>query len=216
MYRPFGKSELQTRYEESLNKHPPTQVRAPKRQSPPLNGRLAAVAFLIGQSENGEMHFLITRRAAHLEHHPAQVALPGGMLEDFDDGDLRKTLRREVFEEVGLPEEKVEWVESPWDSMISIQGTEVFPFVGFLKVPMNECELKIDQKEVESAEWLPMRHLFDEQLWTRKEFDTFSSRGPVESPVWTGWKYDLWGLTAALLSIFINRVSGRAPFQSLI
>lgn len=39
---------------------------------------------------------LFVQRAAHLRHHPGQIALPGGGLDPEDEGDLERAALREL------------------------------------------------------------------------------------------------------------------------
>ncbi|SQK75154.1 NUDIX hydrolase [Tatumella ptyseos] len=63
-------------------------------------GREAAV--LVPVITYPEPHLLLTKRAAHLRHHPGQVAFPGGK-RDPADRSLMQTALRETCEELGVP-----------------------------------------------------------------------------------------------------------------
>lgn len=50
----------------------------------------------------GQLHVLLSTRAASLRSYAGDVALPGGRLDDTDES-LEACARREAFEEVGIP-----------------------------------------------------------------------------------------------------------------
>src|SRR6185295_5478391 len=69
-------------------------------------GRPAAVAALL-VDRGGEPHVPMIVRGADAPAHPGQVALPGGRVEPFD-GDAIGAARREAFEELGVPGDRIE------------------------------------------------------------------------------------------------------------
>jgi len=141
------------------------------------------------------------------------VALPGGLKEETDGNDLLVTLKREVFEEIGIAPAAIDWCTDSWDSMMSLHKIEVHPFLGFLKNSLeSHASLQLNPGEVQEAEWIPLRQLFDESLWEFRSYpDAFTSHG-FRMPVWKGWRWETWGLTAAVLNIFVSRISGRSPY----
>jgi len=64
----------------------------------------AAVAIVIAPHQ-GKAHFLLTRRAAKLNSHGGQWALPGGRLDDGET--IEEAGLRELHEEVGITEKAV-------------------------------------------------------------------------------------------------------------
>ena len=80
----------------------PPRVRAAKR----WEGRPAAVAVLL-VDRAGEPHVPMIVRGSEAPAHPGQIALPGGRVE-ASDADVASAARREAFEELGVPIDRIE------------------------------------------------------------------------------------------------------------
>jgi 8-oxo-dGTP pyrophosphatase MutT (NUDIX family) len=153
----------------------------------------------------GDLDFLLTYRSEELKHHPSEVCLPGGRVEDEAGESHATALDRELFEEVGIPMGLVEWEPRAWDSLVSLHGFQVFPYLGFLERQKCPSEFRLQEDEVCDAAWLSLERLFDKANWS---VETRS----VKMPVWKGWKHKTWGLTAAFLALFERRISGCTPY----
>jgi hypothetical protein len=68
--------------------------------------RPAAVLIGLWESQRGA-RLILTKRASHLQHHPGQIAFPGGKV-DQQDADPEATALREAQEEIGLPSDLVQ------------------------------------------------------------------------------------------------------------
>lgn len=135
------------------------------------------------------------------------------MHEEHSDASLIETLGREISEEVGIAAQDVEWMKNPWDEVVSKHGVLVFPFLGFQKKPLLNCShVSIDPNEVEFAEWLRFRQLFDMSLWSQRSYQLASGLPSFQMPIWTGWREETWGLTAVILRLFVSRISGDRPY----
>ncbi len=69
----------------------------------PIGGdglRRAAVACVLAPRRDGELSFLLTRRASTLRRHRGQFALPGGRIDPGESADL--AARRELHEELAV------------------------------------------------------------------------------------------------------------------
>lgn len=70
----------------------------------PAERLLKPAAVLIPITSDGQL--ILTKRAAHLNHHPGQIAFPGGR-QDSIDADLNQTALREAHEEIALKPDTV-------------------------------------------------------------------------------------------------------------
>ncbi|MEM9845200.1 MAG: CoA pyrophosphatase [Pseudomonadota bacterium] len=159
----------------------------------PLNRKLrpAAVLALIDLSGFDPCLWL-TKRSSALQHHPGQVAFPGGK-KDETDVDLASTALREAREEIGLPSEDVELI-GRLASHETVTGFLVTPVLGVIRAPFTP---KPEIGEVEEAFAVPLQHVLD------------TSRFSVQSRRWRGQRrhyytipygpYYIWGATARIL-----------------
>jgi len=68
---------------------------------------------------------------ANLRMHGGEVSFPGGKL-DEDDLSLEDTVKRETFEEIGLPSSHLRMLGTFGPIEQSLAGSTVYPFVGYL------------------------------------------------------------------------------------
>jgi 8-oxo-dGTP pyrophosphatase MutT (NUDIX family) len=115
-------------------------------------------------------------------------------------------LSREVQEEVGLSPGAVLWETQPWDSAVSLHGSLVFPFVGFLQ----QDEVPSCSVEVDDWAWCSWESLLNKSLWEFQEFER-ANGSKLLMPAWKGWAYPTWGLTAFFLRSFLYRTT-QDPF----
>ncbi|KAF8491041.1 NUDIX hydrolase domain-like protein, partial [Russula emetica] len=77
-----------------------------KRPAPPYpraHSAAVLVALFVGRA--GNLYVLLSQRAMTLSSYAGDTALPGGRIDD-DGKTIEDTARREVFEEIGLPQDK--------------------------------------------------------------------------------------------------------------
>jgi 8-oxo-dGTP pyrophosphatase MutT (NUDIX family) len=151
----------------------------------------AAVLVLFVNDDNG-CSLLLTKRTEHLPNHAGQISFPGGKVEKADVS-REMTALRETFEEVGIPQNKVEVLGRLPDYDIP-SGYRVAPIIGWMERPITYCP---DEREVESIIELPVEVLLD-----LENFD----RGSIEREGGTRYFYKLnyqdnniWGATAGML-----------------
>ncbi len=99
---------------------------------------------------------LLTKRSAHLKHHPSQTSFPGGAMHD-DDVNHKACALREVHEEIGLNQDQIEIIGclGQWPSY---SGYNVTPFIGLIHPPIN---LKPCEHEVEDIFEIPLEVAFN-------------------------------------------------------
>ena len=153
--------------------------------------RPAAVLLPLVETPRG-VGMILTKRAAALEHHPGQIAFPGGKI-DATDADAIAAALREAEEEIGLPRGNVE-VLGVLPHHRTITGFSITPVLGRVT---GEFEPIAEAGEVDEVFTVPCRFLM--------QTDNFS----VQSRLWQGKRryyytipwgpYYIWGATARIL-----------------
>ena len=159
---------------------------------------LRPAAILVAVDLSGPVaSLLLTKRSAHLRHHPGQVACPGGRLEPGEDA-VAAALR-EAGEEVGLPSGAAEVLGS-FGPHETVTGFSVTAVVAALRAPVAWVA---EAREVEEVFTIPLAHAADLRNYR------------VEGRVWGGrmrryWvlphgpRY-VWGATARMLRVLAER-----------
>lgn len=158
----------------------------------------AAVMVPILDHADG-LQVILTRRAAHLKHHPGQIAFPGGKV-DASDRSLEHAAYREADEEIGLQSHQAETLgKLPLHRTVT--GFEVQPIVTLVSADFSPTS---DPGEVEEVFHIPLAHL------------TNPANYFIEGRVWMGkprryyvvpyGPYYIWGATARMLRMFADRL----------
>ncbi|MEZ5753350.1 MAG: CoA pyrophosphatase [Paracoccaceae bacterium] len=162
--------------------------------------RPAAVLLAVWPRPDGA-RLILTKRASHLKHHPGQIALPGGKVDETDDGVIATALR-ESHEEVGLPPELVD-IAGTLPPHETVTGFTVTPVLGFVR---GDFTPRPEAGEVEEVFTVPLSHLLlpdrfgiERRRW-RNEWRRYYAipYGP----------YYIWGATARILRGLADRVQG--------
>ena len=160
--------------------------------------RPAGVLVPIEVTEAGARLWL-TKRSSALQHHPGQVAFPGGKQEE-GDADIVAAALREAHEEIGLSPDKVEVLGTlpPHETVTSFYVT---PVIGVISGPFEPVP---EAGEVEEVFSVPLEHVLD------------LGRFRVESRRWRGTRrhyfavpygpYYIWGATARMLRAMAEAV----------
>ena len=155
----------------------------------PLGLVLKPAAVLVAISDAG---LILTKRASHLKHHPGQIALPGGKVEDTD-ADTRAAALREATEEIGLPAEMVQ-VIGTLPSHETVTAYQITPILGIVRDVFHP---RPDPNEVAEVFTVPLSHVLDPAQYR------------IEQRMWRGQMrrfyvvpygpYYIWGATARIL-----------------
>ncbi|KAI0784450.1 NUDIX hydrolase domain-like protein [Abortiporus biennis] len=152
-------SDQSRRCIERLQKHQAETVDLSDRP----NSKLAAVLVLLYE-KSGELRVLLTTRSKSLRSHPGQTALPGGKVDDTDEG-VVETAYREAFEEVGLPLQSPQMhticVLRPFISSAKLLVTPVVSLLTNLSLLDN---LKRSESEVDRIFDHPLEAILDPSI----------------------------------------------------
>lgn len=142
---------------------------------------------------------VLTKRASGLRHHPGQIALPGGKV-DQGDADETAAALREAREEIGLDPAQVE-VLGTLPPHRTVTGFAMTPVLALIR---GDFTPRPEPGEVEEAFTVPFAHVADpahyrleRRLW----------RGDWRSYHVAPWgPYYIWGATARVLLSLARRL----------
>jgi len=154
-------------------------------------------AVLVALTDEEQPRVILGRRAAHLQHHPGEVAFPGGKREP-EDASPWVTARREAHEEVGITQAHVHPL-GELSPLMTRTGFEVHPCVAM--VPASP-QLIVDTGEFDSVFLLPLQTFADTAVF---RLETMSD-GHVQRKVahYTLDEDMIWGVTATVLALLAN------------
>lgn len=167
----------------------------------PPGRKLRAAAVLVAVCEGpGGPSVLLTKRASGLQHHPGQIAFPGGKI-DAGDASPEAAALREAHEEVGL-EAGLVTLLGRLPVHETVTGYAVTPVLGHIR---DDFSTRAEAGEVEEVFRVPLAHLADPAQFR------------VERRMWRGqWRryyavpygpYYIWGATARILRGLADRLA---------
>ena len=156
----------------------------------PQGRALKPAAVLIGVTQDAQV--ILTKRSARLQHHPGQVAFPGGK-QDPTDATLTDAALREAHEEIGLPPALVKPLGA-LPTHETVTGYQVTPILALITADFTEIPEAGEVAEVFRA---PLSHV------------TNPANFRIEGRRWQGHQrhyyavpygpYYIWGATARIL-----------------
>lgn len=166
----------------------------------PKGRRLRPAAVLVGViGPEDAPEVILTKRSSRLQHHPGQIAFPGGKQDAGDDGPVGAALR-EADEEIGLPRELVQVLGRlpPHETVTGFTVTPILARITGDFTPVAEAG------EVAEVFRVPLAHLSD------------PARFRIEGRRWRGQRrhyytvpwgpYYIWGATARILRGLAGRL----------
>jgi len=157
--------------------------------------RSAAVLIAVQNAACG-LELVLTKRSSKLEHHPGQIAFPGGKV-DGDEDDIAAALR-EAREEIGLHHADILGTLPPHET---VTGFNVTPVLAHIPTPFAPIP---EPGEVEEVFTVPMSHVMAPANYI------------IERRMWRGhWRqfytvpygpYYIWGATARMLRGLADRL----------
>lgn len=160
------------------------------------NGDIKKAAVLVPLClHKGEVCLLYTLRSSRVSLNRSQVSFPGGM-RDKTDASFEETALRETWEELRIPQDKVD----VWGSgnLLERRNVSVMPVLGYLGQVEPE-EIDFNRAEVEEVFVSSLSELCDPASCKYTQF-----RDSYTLPTFVGGKHRIWGLTAIITHIILS------------
>lgn len=125
------------------------------KQDIPKTAKKSAVLMLFFH-EADTLKMIVIRRSHYVGIHSGQIAFPGGRYEE-EDKTVRTTALREIEEEIGIPESKIEIIGRLSDIYVPPSNFLISVFVGYLA---NKPEYTIEEREVDEVIEIPFPDFF--------------------------------------------------------
>ncbi len=166
----------------------------------PKGRRLRGAAVLIPVVEGaGGASVVLTKRSSRLQHHPGQVAFPGGKI-DEGDADAVSAALREAEEEIGLPHGDVE-VLGALPSHETVTGFQVTPVLSIIRPGFQPVP---EAGEVAEVFEVPFAHVMDVSKYSIQYRRWLGERRYYFTVPWG--PYYIWGATARMLRALADRM----------
>lgn len=177
--------------------------------------------------ENSQPALLFEVRSTHMSWQPGEICFPGGRIEDGDANPLSAAVR-ESKEELGLSSVEEIQVLGSLEEVISPIGVRLFSYVGY--IAGAQC-ITPNQDEVAKVFTVPLKYLLKVEpvighmeMGTRPLADFPFSLVAGYSEQWRSrktyqvlfYQYEehvIWGLTAQVLRLFLDRCKGMSSMQ---
>ncbi|WP_298534522.1 CoA pyrophosphatase [uncultured Algibacter sp.] len=155
----------------------------------------AGVLALFYPDSSNATKFVLILRKTYKGVHSAQVAFPGGKLEEAD-ASLEDAALRETFEEVGVPLESMQVIRELSQVYIPPSNFYVQPYLGIVR---NTPRFIKQDDEVESIIEVHLDDFLSENALIIRKVNT-SYSVEVEVPAFKLNGHVVWGATAMMLS----------------
>ena len=189
----------------ALDTHVPEPVPLPDA----VGDRAAVALALAGPADDLSLCFIL-RAEREGDRWSGQMAFPGGRAAAADPT-LRDTAAREAREEVGLRLDGAACLGELDRVQLRYRGFEtdgiVAPFV--FHVGPGLPALRPDDQEVQAADWIPLRDLWDPANCTTLEFDLAGEH--VTMPGIRHGDQTIWGLSLRILALFAEALGRPLP-----
>lgn len=158
----------------------------------------AAVLLLLFE-ENGQLQLLLTRRAAHLRHHPGQLSFPGGKIETGETA--AAAALRETFEETGIEPRQIQLLGS-LAALNTSTGFIVQPWLGYIP---TRPRMVLQPTEVAAVLTMPLQYALPQadgrSHWHQLQFGQRTLHFlPFDGQL-------IWGASAAMLQQLVQQLS---------
>lgn len=159
-----------------------------------MNAKKGAVMIVFFQ-RNKDVLFPMIKRQDYEGVHSGQIALPGGK-KDLTDPDFEYTALRETFEEIGIPQQKIQVIGRLTDIYIPPSNFLIYPYVGVIH---EEPQYYPDLNEVADIYEIKVKDLLNPECITKQNMTLFNGL-QVSTPCYNIEQKIIWGGTAMILS----------------
>ena len=177
---------LGARVRSAVRAHRPTRLPGPRR-----------AAVLVALDAHRPACVILTKRHRLLRSHPGEVAFPGGLAEP-QDHDGTATALREAGEEIGLRPADIAICGELSDTL-SHRGVVVTPVVGVLT---GAPRWRPCATEIERVFSVPLAFFLSRA--PRRIDELRRGHGSVFAPAFCWQDMEIWGLTAVILTHWLN------------
>ena len=203
----FTKQDLKLKLSKPLPGVISHQKMAPKHHADELtkreylvqNAKKSAVLILFFH-EDDMLKMIVIRRSVYVGVHSGQIAFPGGRYEE-EDGDVKVTALREIEEEIGIPEDKIEIIGRLSDIYVAPSNFLISVFVGYLA---EKPVYKIDEREVNEVIEIPFVDFFKPDVIKHKDFYINSIKASSKAPYFDVTNAEIWGASAMVVSELLD------------
>ena len=151
---------------------------------------------------------LFVERAASLNHHPGQIAFPGGRLDPGDAGPIAAALR-EGAEETGLDPSGVDVVGVLGDLPLPVSNHVVTPVLAWWETP---CAVSVmDPGESAAVFRVPVATLLDPE--NRRTAVVHRGSQVFDSPAFVVEDRIVWGFTGLVLDGLFDALGWTLPWE---
>lgn len=193
-----------------------------KKPQPILKLRNFGIMALLTEI-NGELHFILTKRAAHVAQ-PGDICFPGGHQEKGEN--LKQTALRETEEEIGIPPEHIH-ILGKSDFMLTVYRGLIQPYIGFVSYTDFCHRLHCQKSEVAEVFTIPLSFFMEnppevhymhwqadlsvefpyDRIENGKEYPFSSCKVPELFYLYEG--RTIWGLTAQIIENIVTELQGK-------
>lgn len=170
---------------------------------------ISAVLILLYPFENS-YKVLFTVRSAKVHHHRGEISFPGGKFDSNVDKSLQDTALRECNEEVGIDPKEIEII-GRLDDIATFTGFIIRPYIGIHHSSSNQ-QYKLSHDEVSELLLIPIDVFLQPKAFEEMRFNQYGLTNYIFSVTYfqpeTNKKYNIWGATAHIISIFIHTIYG--------
>lgn len=165
----------------------------------PQEYKRAGVMILMFKKKEAWSFVLIQRTHHPKDKHAGQISLPGGQLEDCDKNNIIQCAIRETTEEVGIPQDQIQYIASLTPIYVPVSGFMVYPQVGLFEGDISLFSKQ--DNEVEKLIWTSISQLMDDDIIKHKTIIA-GKRTISNVPYFDIDNHVVWGATAMILSEF--------------